>query len=98
MKDLLPIDSDDRKLWVGIFVVGLPIIIFLSVFTGVPLVASPGRFLMTLSIMYLPGYIIYKLFFNKLFFNKLKLFDYTVLDQFLSSLFSSIASVSPQSR
>ncbi len=93
MKDLLPIDSDDRKLWVGIFVVGLPIIIFLSVFTGVPLVASPGRFLMTLSIMYLPGYIIYKLFFNKL-----KLFDYTVLDQFLSSLFSSIASVSPQSR
>lgn len=48
MKDLRPCDSDGRKLWIGIFAVGLPIIIAFSVFTGAPLVAFLGRFPMML--------------------------------------------------
>lgn len=88
MKDLIQFDENDRKLWLGILGISAVGIILLSLFTSTSLFGYLARFVITLFIMFLPGYSICKLFFNNL-----KLSDFPVLDRFLASFFFSIATV-----
>lgn len=88
MNKLLQFDDDDRKLWIGILGISAIGIIILTVFSGASFFEFLARFAITIFIMFLPGYSIYKLFFNNL-----KLSDYPIIDRFLASLFFSIASV-----
>lgn len=88
MKNFLEFDDIDKKLWLGILGISAVGIILLSLFTSTSLFGYVARFLITVFIMFLPGYAICKLFFDKL-----KLSDFPTLDRFLASFFFSIASV-----
>ncbi len=88
MNKLLQFDDNDRKLWLGILGISAVAIIILSVFSTISFFGFLARFAITIFIMFLPGYAIYKLFFNNL-----KLSDYPIIDRFLASFFFSIASV-----
>lgn len=78
----------DKKLWIGIGVVSGIVIVLLSVFTTTSLFYWLARFLVTILIMFVPGYVITKLFFDKLVFT-----EYPAVDKFIVSFFFSIATV-----
>lgn len=88
MNKLIQFDDNDRKLWLGILGVSAVGIIILSVFSAASFLSFLARAAITIFILFLPGYSIYKLFFNNL-----KLSDYPIIDRFLASLFFSIATV-----
>jgi uncharacterized membrane protein len=78
----------DKKLWIGIGAVSGIVIVLLSLFTTTSLFYWLVRILVTILIMFVPGYIITKLFFDKLVFT-----EYPVVDKFIVSFFFSIATV-----
>ncbi len=78
----------DKKLWIGIAAFGAIFIILLSVFTTSSPFYYLERFIITIFEMFLPGYVIMKLFLDHIEFT-----EYKVIDKFLVSFGLSICTV-----
>jgi len=88
MNKFFTFDQDDKKLWIGIAAVGAIVIILLSAFATTSPFYWVERFLITIFQIFLPGYVVVKLFLDKVQFT-----DNPVLDRFLVSLGISVATV-----
>lgn len=78
----------DKKLWIGIAGFGAIFIIMLSLFTTSSPFYYLERLLITLFEMFLPGYVIMKLFLDHIQFT-----EYKVVDKFVVSFGLSICTV-----
>ncbi|MBS1212102.1 MAG: hypothetical protein H6R26_718 [Proteobacteria bacterium] len=78
----------DKKLWIGIAIFGAIFIVLLSVFTTSSPFYYLERLVITLFEMFLPGYVIMKLFLDHVEFT-----EYKVIDKFLVSFGLSICTV-----
>ncbi|BBA32373.1 putative uncharacterized protein [Methylocaldum marinum] len=88
MNKFLQFNKNDRTMWLGILGFSTIFIVLMSLFTTTSPFYYAKRVLITLFIMFLPGYSITKLFFDHLEFT-----EYKALDKFLVSFFFSIATV-----
>ena len=88
MNKFFTFDQDDKKLWMGIAAVSAIVIILLSAFATTSPFYWVERLLITIFQIFLPGYVIVKLFLDKVQFT-----DNQVLDRFLVSLGISVATV-----
>lgn len=88
MNNYLTFDQDDKKLWIGIAIFGGIAIVLLSLFATTSPFYWVERLLITLFQMFLPGYVIVKLFMDKI-----QLTENLILDKFLVSLGISVATV-----
>jgi uncharacterized membrane protein len=88
MNNYFTFDQDDKKLWMGIAAFGGVAIILLSLFATTSPFYWVERLLITLFQMFLPGYVIVKLFLNNI-----QLTENLILDKFLVSLGISVATV-----
>jgi len=88
MNKFFTFDQDDKKLWIGIAAISAIVIVLLSLFATTSPFYWVERFLITIFEMFLPGYVIVKLFLDKI-----QLTDNPVLDKFLVSLGISVATV-----
>ncbi|CAI8880882.1 MULTISPECIES: hypothetical protein [Methylococcus] len=88
ISDFLEFGEVDKKLWIGIAGVSAVVIILLSVFATTSPFYWVERFVITILEMFVPGYLITKLFFDKVAFS-----EYPVADKFIVSLTLSIATV-----
>lgn len=88
MNKFFTFDQEDKKLWIGIVAISAIVIILLSVFATTSPFHWVERLLITIFQIFLPGYVIVKLFLDKVQFT-----DNPVLDRFLVSLGISVATV-----
>jgi uncharacterized membrane protein len=88
IQNFVQFTKTDQLLWLGILAVGAIFIVLMSLFTDAGLVHYISRFVVMVFMIFLPGYVILKLFFDHIEFT-----EYKVIDKFLVSLFLSIASV-----
>src|SRR5690554_3348359 len=88
MNKFFQFTKDDRTMWLGILGISTVFIVLMSLFTTTSPFYYAKRVLITLFIMFLPGYSITKLFFDHMEFT-----EYKALDKFLVSFFFSIATV-----
>jgi uncharacterized membrane protein len=88
MNKFFQFNKDDKTMWLGILAISTVFIVLMSLFTTTSPFYYAQRILITLFIMFLPGYTITKLFFDHLEFT-----EYRALDKFLVSFFFSIATV-----
>ena len=79
--------SDDQKMWAGIFAMSMVLISVMSAFTG-NFVLYVEKFAAGILVMFLPGYVIHKLFLNDV-----ALTSNRVMDKFIVSLGLSIVTV-----
>lgn len=79
--------SDDQKMWAGIFAMSMVLISVMSAFTG-NFVLYVEKFAAGILVMFLPGYVIHKLFLNDI-----ALTSNRVMDKFIVSLGLSIVTV-----
>ncbi|MDD5036663.1 MAG: hypothetical protein PHE55_18140 [Methylococcaceae bacterium] len=85
MKNYFEFDQDDKKLWLGIGVASAIFIILFSLVWG-GLFQQIERVVFALIVIFLPGYIILKLYLDKL-----SISDNRVTDKIMASLGLSIA-------
>jgi len=88
MNKFFQFTKDDKTMWLGILAISTVFIVLMSLFTTTSPFYYAERILITLFIMFLPGYAITKLFFDHMEFT-----EYRALDKFLVSFFFSIATV-----
>lgn len=88
MSDFFNFSDTDKKLWIGIAAVSGIMIVLMSAFTTTSLFYLLERFVITIMEMFVPGYLITKLFFDKLVFS-----EHPIADKFIVSLTLSIATV-----
>lgn len=79
--------SDDQKMWAAIFAFSMVLISVMTVFSG-NFVLYVEKFAAGILVMFLPGYVIHKLFFNDV-----ALTSNRVMDKFIVSLALSIVTV-----
>jgi hypothetical protein len=79
--------NDDQKMWAGIFAMSMVLISVMSAFTG-NFVLYVEKFAAGIFVMFLPGYVIHKLFLNDI-----SLTSNRVMDKFIVSLGLSIVTV-----
>ena len=79
--------SDDQKMWAGIVAMSLVLISVMSAFTG-NFVLYVEKFAAGILVMFVPGYVIHKLFLNDI-----QLTANRVMDKFIVSLGLSIVTV-----
>lgn len=87
LKELYNRLSDDQKMWAAIFAMSLVLISVMTVFTG-NFMLYVEKFAAGILVMFLPGYVIHKLFFNDV-----QLTANRVMDKFIVSLGLSIVTV-----
>lgn len=88
MKDLFSFNETDKKMWMGIGAVVAVMVLLLSIFTTTSAFYYFERLGIAIVEMFIPGYIITKLYADKMEFT-----EYPAIDKFLVSLFFSIATV-----
>ncbi|HYE34828.1 hypothetical protein [Methylocaldum sp.] len=88
MNKFFQFNKDDRTMWMGMLGISAVFIVLMSLFTTTSPFYYAQRILITILIMFLPGYAITKLFFDHMEFT-----EYRALDKFLVSFFFSIATV-----
>lgn len=88
MKDLFSFNEVDKRMWMGIGAVVAVMVLLLSIFTTTSAFYYFERLAIAIVEMFIPGYIITKLFADKLEFT-----EYPSIDKFLVSLFFSISTV-----
>lgn len=88
MNNFIQFSKVDRTMWLGMLGISAIFIVLMSLFTTTSPFYYAKRVLITIFIMFLPGYSITKLFFDHLEFT-----EYKALDKFLVSFFFSIATV-----
>lgn len=88
MNNFIQFSKVDRTMWLGILGISAIFIVLMSLFTTTSPFYYAKRILITIFIMFLPGYAITKLFFDHMEFT-----EYKALDKFLVSFFFSIATV-----
>ena len=88
MNNFIQFSTVDRTMWLGMLGISAIFIVLMSLFTTTSPFYYAKRVLITIFIMFLPGYSITKLFFDHLEFT-----EYKALDKFLVSFFFSIATV-----
>ncbi|WP_434130524.1 hypothetical protein [Methylocaldum sp. GT1BB] len=88
MNKFFQFNKDDRTMWLGMLGISAVFIVLMSLFTTTSPFYYAKRILITIFIMFLPGYAITKLFFDHMEFT-----EYRALDKFLVSFFFSIATV-----
>lgn len=71
--------QDDRKLWIGIGVVSAILLVLLSVFATTSPFYWVERFLITLFEVFLPGYVVVKLFLDHAKFSESPVVDKAIL-------------------
>lgn len=87
LKELYNRLSDDQKMWAGIVAMSLVLIAVMTVFTG-NFVLYIEKFAAGILVMFVPGYVIHKLFLNDI-----QLTSNRVMDKFIVSLGLSIVTV-----
>lgn len=88
MNNFIQFSKVDRTMWLGILGFSAIFIVLMSVFTTTSPFYYAKRVIISILIMFIPGYSITKLFFDHLEFT-----EYKALDKFLVSFFFSIATV-----
>jgi uncharacterized membrane protein len=88
ISDFLEFNEVDRKMWLGIAAVSAIIIVLLSVFATTSPFYWLQRFAITIMVMFVPGYLITKLFFDKVVFSQ-----HPIADKLIVSLTLSIVTV-----
>ncbi|MGX2040469.1 hypothetical protein ACWJKU_10105 [Methylocaldum sp. MU1018] len=88
MNKFFQFSKDDKTMWLGMLGISVVFIVLMSLFTTTSPFYYAQRILITIFIMFLPGYAITKMFFDHLEFT-----EYRALDKFLVSFFFSIATV-----
>ena len=66
LKPYFNIDAEDKKVWLGVLGAGLIGIILLSVFTTTSFFYYLERYVVALMMIFLPGYLVMKIYFDKL--------------------------------
>jgi hypothetical protein len=66
LKPYFSIDAEDKKVWIGVLAAGLIGIILLSVFTTTSFFYFLERYVVALMMIFLPGYLVMKIYFDKL--------------------------------
>ncbi|NJD06890.1 MAG: hypothetical protein FIA97_10390 [Methylococcaceae bacterium] len=66
LKPYFTIDAEDKKVWLGVLGAGLIGIILLSVFTTTSFFYYLERYVVALMMIFLPGYLVMKIYFDKL--------------------------------
>jgi hypothetical protein len=84
MENFFTFDKEDRKLWLGTGAVGLVFIVLFSVFTTTSPFFYLEKFLIAVLIIFLPGYIVMKLFLDHLSFSDNRIIDKAMLSFGLS--------------
>lgn len=87
LKELYNRLSDDQKMWAAIFAFSMVLITVMTVFTG-NFILYVEKFAAGILVMFLPGYVIHKLFLNDV-----QLTSNRVMDKFIVSLGLSIVTV-----
>ncbi|HLF98101.1 MAG TPA: hypothetical protein VI457_13235 [Methylococcaceae bacterium] len=87
LKEFISRLNDDQKMWAAIFAMSLVLISVMSAFTG-NFVLYVEKFAAGIFVMFLPGYVIHKLFLNDV-----ALTANRVMDKFIVSLGLSIVTV-----
>lgn len=64
LKPYLTIDQDDKKVWLGVLGAGAIFVALLSVFTTTSLFYYLERYLITLLMIFLPGYVVMKIYLD----------------------------------
>ncbi len=90
MKDTIHFSREDRLLWFGIFGFSGIFILIMSVFTTVPITHYMIRIIITIMMMFIPGYVTMKLFLDRMEFT-----EHKVLDRFIVPLIISAITVQP---
>jgi uncharacterized membrane protein len=90
MKDAIHFSREDWLLWLGIFGFSGIFILIMSVFTIVPITHYMVRISITIMMMFIPGYVTMKLFFDHM-----ELTEYKVLDRFIVPVIISAMTVQP---
>jgi len=99
LSDFLEFGEVDKKLWIMIAAVSGMIILLMSVFTTTSFLYFIERFVITILEMFVPGYLITKLFFENFTYSerpismKFIVLEPAVIDKAMFSIFLSIASV-----
>lgn len=99
ISDFFEFTTIDKKLWIGITVVSGIMIVLMSVFTTTSLFYLLERFVIAIMEMFVPGYIITKLFFDKMVFSerpislKFIVIEPAIVDKAIVSVTLSIATV-----
>lgn len=75
MKNFFVFDDDDRKLWIGIAAVSIFSIIVFSMYWGTGIFSEVGRVLAVPAVVFLPGYVIMKIYLDKLTLSDNKIAD-----------------------
>jgi len=87
MKNFFEFDQEDKKLWLGIGTLSLLYIIAFSLFWG-GFLHQIERVVFTLLVIFLPGYVIMKLFLDKL-----SVSDNRIADKVMTSFGLSVATM-----
>lgn len=66
LKPYFSIDAEDKKVWLGVLGAGLIGVVLLSVFTTTSFFYYLERYVVSLMMIFLPGYIVMKIYFDKL--------------------------------
>ncbi|MDD2767275.1 MAG: hypothetical protein PHT19_00995 [Methylococcus sp.] len=99
MSDFLDFSNADKKLWIGIAAVSGIMIVLMSMFTTTSLFYLLERFVIAIMEMFVPGYLITKLFFDKVVFSehsislKFIVIEPAIIDKAIVSVTLSIATV-----
>lgn len=83
MKNLFVFDDEDKKLWLGIAAAGVFYIIAFSLFWG-GFFHQVERFVFTILVMFVPGYVVMKLYLDKLTVSDYRIADKAILSFTLS--------------
>jgi hypothetical protein len=84
MEKYFTFDGDDKKLWMGTGAVGLIFIVLFSIFTTTSPFFYLEKFLIAVLIIFLPGYVVMKLFLDHMSFSDNRIIDKAMLSFGLS--------------
>jgi uncharacterized membrane protein len=84
MNNYFTFDKEDKKLWLGIAGVGIIFIVVFSIFTTTSPFLLLEKFFAAVLEMFLPGYVIMKLFFDNISFSENRIADRAIVSVGLS--------------
>lgn len=86
MKNLMHFCREDRLMWLGILGFSGIFVLIMSVFTTVPVTYHVGRVILAILMMFMPGYVVMKLFLDRMEFTEYKVLDRFIVPVMISAL------------
>lgn len=86
MKNLIHFTREDQMLWLGILGFSAIFILIMSVFTTVPITHHVERVILAILMMFMPGYVVMKLFLDHMEFTEYKVLDRFIVPVIISAL------------